>query len=69
MLQVIKDCFTERDGVSWCWARIASAPALGAMIYKFTMASPPDYANFAGGFAAVMAAIAFKNMSERDRVQ
>jgi len=68
-MKLITDLFTERDGVSWCYVRIASVPVIGTMLYKFIVATgAPDYQGFAVGVAAVFASIAFKNQSERDHV-
>jgi hypothetical protein len=65
MIKVIHDCFTERDNATWCWVRISSLPTLGTMLYKFVITGSPDYQNFAIGVAAIMAAVAFKNQSEK----
>jgi hypothetical protein len=61
----ITDLFTERDGTSWCIGRIIGAGGAGVMLYKFALATTPDFANFAGGLAAIIASIGFKNMGER----
>jgi hypothetical protein len=68
-MKLVTDLFTERDGVSWCYVRIASLPILGTMLYKFIVAGTADYQGFALGVAAIFASIAFKNQSEKDHVQ
>lgn len=65
-MKLITDLFTERDGSSWCIGRVMGFGATCVMVYKFALAGAADFANFAGGVAALIAAIGFKNMSERD---
>jgi len=66
-MKLIQDCFTERNGTSWCYVRIGSVPVLVSMLYKFIMATgAPDYQGFAVGIAAIFAAIAFKNQGEQN---
>lgn len=66
-MNFIKNLFTERDGVSWCFVRISSAPILLEMMYKFYNATSPVFQDFAVGVAAIFASIGFKNISERDK--
>ena len=66
-MKVITDCFTERDGTSWCLLRIAAMPILASMTYKFIISGSPDYQAFAIGIAAIFASIGFKNITERDK--
>lgn len=65
MRKLITDWFTERDGTSWCIGRAMAAAAFASMIFKFIQASSADFQGFAIGVAAVIAAVAGKNYSER----
>jgi hypothetical protein len=67
--KIIKDCFTERDGVSWCWVRFAMTGSFLALTWGFLhdpsrIQHLQDYGVAAGALAA---AVGFKNMSERDK--
>lgn len=64
-MKFITDLFTERDGTSWCIGRVMGGAGAAVMCYKFVMTGSPDYASFAGGLAAIIAAIGFKNMGEK----
>ena len=67
-MNFIKNLFTERDGVSWCIGRVMGAAAIIEMMVKFSDVNHVDYQGFAIGVAALIAAIAAKNLSERDNV-
>lgn len=60
-----KDWFTERDGESWCLGRALGAAGAVEMFWKYATASAPDHVGFATGLAAIIAAVAAKNWSER----
>ena len=64
-MKFLTDLFTERDGTSWCIGRIIGAAGASVMCYRFATAGGADFANFAGGLAAIIASIGFKNISER----
>jgi hypothetical protein len=64
-VKFITDLLTERDGISWCVGRVVGFAGACVMCYKFVLAGTADFANFAGGLAAIIAAIGFKNISER----
>jgi len=61
----VKQAFTENDGVSWCLVRLIGGIAVVPMIYKFVMATVPDYSGFGLGIAAICGAIAAKNFTEQ----
>ena len=65
MKKLIIDWFTENDGTSWCIGRAIGFTAAAEMLYKFIVTSAVDYISFSGGIAAIIAAIAAKNFSER----
>jgi hypothetical protein len=65
MIEVIKNWLTEADNATYCIVRAISATAAGEMLYTFIMSSAHDYMNFGTGIAAIGAAIAAKNLSER----
>jgi len=63
--KVIKDWFTENDGVSWCLGRAIGFAAFCEMGYKFITTPDVNWVSFAGGVSAIIAAIAAKNYSEK----
>ena len=68
-LKIFRDCFTERDGVSWCWVRFSAAGVQGTLTWAFVhdplrIQHLQDYGL---AMAAIMAAVGFKNASERDK--
>ena len=65
-MNFIKQLFTERDGVNWCIGRVLGGAAIIEMMVKFADVSHVDYQGFAVGVAALIAAIAAKNYSEKD---
>lgn len=65
MLKFLTDCFTERDGTSWCMGRSIGFLAFAEMMYKFFQSSSVDFQGFAIGVSSIIAAVAAKNFSER----
>ena len=66
--KIIKDFFTERDGVSYCPVRIMGFVAACDMLLQYSKESPHNHQAFAIGFAAILASIAGKNWSEKDTI-
>ena len=64
--KIIKDFFTERDGVSYCPVRIMGFVAACDMLWQYNHEAHPSHQTFAIGFAAILASIAGKNWSEKD---
>ena len=63
----VKDQLTERDGTSFCLGRFVGAGAAVTTIHKFlTVSGTPDYVGFGTCIAAIIAAIAAKNFSEKE---
>jgi len=62
-----KNWFTERDNASWCVVRALLSAGGVAMLFQFCTHSPTEetYKSFAFGLAAIGAAIAAKNQSEK----
>lgn len=65
MPQFLKDWFTEDNGTSYCIGRAIGAASAAVMLYKFVANTGADYIGFAAGIAAIIAAVAAKNFSER----
>ena len=66
MIKFITDLFTERDDTTWCVGRILGSAAIIEMMVKFANVNHVDYIGFATGIAALIAAIAVKNYSEKE---
>ena len=65
--KVCRDAFTERDGASYCAGRFMGVGAAVATVHKFMVVSTaPDYVGFGTCIAAIIAAIAAKNFSEKE---
>jgi hypothetical protein len=67
--KVFTDCFTERDGVSWCWVRFTATGGCLTLTWAFIhdpsrIQHLQDYGIAVGALAA---AVGFKNISERDK--
>ena len=60
MKELLKHWMTARDGVSWSLTKLFGVSGVVAMSYKFWQAPNPDYIAFAGGIAAIIAALAAK---------
>lgn len=71
MKKLIQDWFTERDGVSWCLARGMGAGAFVEVCIQFGRLPIDQIINgiqvFCLGVSGIIAAIGFKNISERDK--
>ena len=65
-MKFITDLFTERDGTSFCIGRVLGAAAIVEMMVKFADVAHVDYQGFAIGVAALIAALAAKNYSEKE---
>jgi hypothetical protein len=64
--KVPRDTFTERDGKSYCIGRFIGAGAWAAATYAFLKAPTPDFIGYSAAVGAIISAVAFKNISERD---
>jgi hypothetical protein len=62
-----RDFFTERDGVSWCLGRAIGLVAFGEISYQFITTGSKDWQGFCIGVAALIAAVAAKNFSEKEK--
>lgn len=58
--KLLSHWLTARDGESYSFTKLIIGSAAGAMVYKFCESATPDYINFAGGIAALAAALAAK---------
>jgi len=56
---------TERDNNTWCVGRILGLAAGIELMVKFGMSSDTAWLAFAGAVAAIITAIAVKNISEK----
>ena len=66
MFSVWQNWFTERDNSSYCIVRALMSAGAISMIYKFVVMATPSFQDFGVGLAAIGAAIAAKNWSEKD---
>lgn len=64
-MKLIRDWFTEDDGVSWCIGRAIGFAASVELMYKFAITDALDYISFGAAICAIIAAVAAKNLSER----
>lgn len=64
-MDFLKNWFTEADNATFCIVRALGGTAGVAMIYKFIESPASDYQGFAVGIAAICAAVALKNASEK----
>lgn len=58
--EILHHLTTARDGISYSLTKLLGISATGVMCYKFLIDESSDYIGFAGGVAAIMAAMAAK---------
>lgn len=60
MLKFIKDCLTEDDGESWCFAKVTTALTITSYLanttYSIYLGHAPNLLEFGEGLAAVIGA-------------
>lgn len=70
MMKVIRDWFTERDGASWCIGRAMGGAAFVELTVQFGRLPLDQIASgiqtFCIGVAAIIAAVGFKNIGEKE---
>lgn len=64
-MDIIKHWLTERDNATFCVVRALLTSGGIVMIWKFCTVTGVDFQSFGLGLAGIGAAIAAKNMSER----
>ena len=64
---VFKDCFTERDGVSWCWVRFMATGVILVATYKLLWTQGITLSDYSMACTGAMASVGFKNISDRDK--
>lgn len=67
LYKVFKDCFTERDGVSWCWVRFTASGVILVATYKLLWTQGISLIDYSAACTGAMASVGFKNASERDK--